>query len=379
MPYLGEDTPKLGFGLMRLPRGEDRMFDMPQICDMVDAFMGAGLSYFDTARVYDGSETAARIALVERYPRDSFTLATKCAAWARRCTSRDDAIEMFETSLERSGAGYFDYYLLHNVGDDRRAFYDKWDLWDWGLELKKEGRIRHFGFSFHDNAEVLRELLELHPDVEFVQLQINWADWEDGNVQSRKCWEVAREFEKPVIIMEPVKGGTLANLPEPVMEILREAMPDRTATEWALRFAMNTEGLITMLSGMSSIEQMEQNIATWKALSPLSDTELAALDRARTKLAETIAVPCTGCHYCMDVCPVGMNIAGIMEALNRKAIYGGNKGIGWYRWMTSTVKADDCLHCHACESACPQHIPIVENLELARGYFEGAKGGEGIS
>ena len=369
MSYLGEDVAKLGFGLMRLPRNEDKLFDIPTICDMVDEFLAAGCTYFDTARVYDGSEWAASKALVERHPRDSFTLATKCAAWLGNKT-REQAIATFETSLERTGAGYFDFYLLHNVGNQRTQVFEDWGMFDWGTSLKKKGLVRNFGFSFHDNAELLRRLLETYPEVDFVQLQINWADWEDGNVQSRKNWEVCREFEKPFVIMEPIKGGTLAHPPEPVMEILREAEPDRTAAEWALRFAMNREGLITALSGMRSVEDVKRNVATWKALTPLTEHELATFDRARAKLAELNVVPCTGCHYCMKKCPVEMNIGGILESYNRLFIYGEKDALGWYKWEARDRKASECLHCHQCESVCPQHIEIVSYLEKAAEALE---------
>ena len=369
MSYLGEDTKKLGFGMMRLPKNEDNSFDIPQICDMVDAFMGAGCTYFDTARVYKGSERVTRQTLVERYPRDSFTLATKNAAWCGYDT-REDAIAAFDTSLEETGAGYFDYYLLHNIGSTRTHFFEDWGFWEWGRNLKEKGLIRNFGFSFHDNAELLRELLEKYPFVDFVQLQINWVDWEDGNVQSRKNWEVAREFGKPVVIMEPLKGGILVNPPDSVMEIFREANPDRTAVEWGLRFAMNTEGLIAALSGMNTLEGMRQNLATMKSLTPLSDKELETFDRARSKFKETLTVPCSSCHYCMENCPVGMNISGIMESLNRGSMFGAIRGWGGYQWHAREVKGSECLRCYQCEDVCPQHIDIVAQIEKAVGLYE---------
>lgn len=368
MSYLGEETPKLGFGMMRLPRNEDKMFDVPQVCDMVDEFMAAGCTYFDTARVYSGSEWVTNRALVERYPRDSFTLATKNAAWAGNKT-REDAIATFDTSLEKTGAGYFDYFLLHNVGNTRKLVFDEWGMWEWASGLKDKGLIRHFGFSFHDTADVLRQVLEAHPEVDFVQLQINWADWEDSSVQSRQCGEVAREYEKPVVIMEPIKGGTLSNLPEPVMDILREAEPDRSAAEWALRFAMNVEGLITALSGMSTIEQVQKNVATWKSLTPLSEQERATLDSARKKLKELNVIPCTGCGYCMKQCPVGMNIPGILELYNRMHIYGKIDNADWLVWMMRNKRTGECLHCYQCENACPQHIDIVSQVEKTKELF----------
>ena len=371
MAYLGEGTTKLGFGLMRLPRLEDGTIDVAQVSQMVDEFLAAGGTYFDTAWAYGGSEEAIRQALVERHSRDAYTLATKNAAWIS-ATSAEEARSQLDVSLERSGAGYFDYYLLHNLGAGRTAVFERWGMWDWAKEMKAEGKIRHLGFSFHDNAETLKRILDAHADdAEFVQLQINYADWEDGSVQSRKVWEVARGYGKPVVIMEPVKGGMLANPPAPVLDILRAAEPDRSPVEWALRFALNTEGLIACLSGMSSLQQMRENLATLGRLSPLSQAEIDTLAAARAKLAELIAVPCTGCHYCMEDCPVSMPIASIMESLNRAALYGEDKGKGNYGFATREgVKASDCIQCAQCEAACPQHIDIVHQLEVAAEKFE---------
>ena len=260
MAYLGEGTTKLGFGLMRLPKLEDGSIDVPQTSQMVDEFLSAGGTYFDTAWAYGGSEEAIRQALVQRYPRESYTIATKNAAWLGP-KNADEAKDQLNVSLERLGTDYVDYYLLHNLGATRTAYFEDWGMWEWALKMKSEGKIRHLGFSFHDNAEKLDEVLREHADqAEFVQLQINYADWEDGSVQSRGVYEVARKYNKPVVIMEPVKGGMLANPPEPVAQILRDANPDRTPVEWALRFAMNVEGLIACLSGMSSLEQMRQNL-----------------------------------------------------------------------------------------------------------------------
>ncbi|MBR4759612.1 MAG: aldo/keto reductase, partial [Lachnospiraceae bacterium] len=206
--YLGESTKKLGFGLMRLPRieGSDDVIDIEQTKEMVDLFMDAGCTYYDTAWIYPGSEEAIKKALVDRYPRESYTLATKNAAWAG-CKTREDAIAQFETSLNRTGAGYFDYYLLHNLGQNRTKAFEEFDMWRFAFDMKAEGKIKHVGFSFHSTAEELEEILTAHPEAEFVQLQINYGDWENIDIQSRKVYEVARKHEKPVVIMEPVKGG----------------------------------------------------------------------------------------------------------------------------------------------------------------------------
>ncbi|HAM14565.1 MAG TPA: Fe-S oxidoreductase [Eggerthellaceae bacterium] len=371
MGYLGQDIPKLGFGLMRLPKLEDsETIDIEQTKQMVDAFLQAGGTYFDTARAYGGSEDAVRQALVERYPRESFQLATKNAAWIGP-KSYEDARKDFDISLEKTGAGYFDFYLIHNTGSFRTKVFDDLEMWDFVQELKAAGKVKHIGFSHHDSAERLEEIILAHPEMEFVQLQVNWADWDNANTQSRKCVETARKHELPVVVMEPVRGGTLANPPEPVAEILRDANPDATFVEWALRFVWGLEGLITALSGMSSLEQMQQNLATWKGYEPLSHDELATLKRARQKLDEMLDNPCTSCQYCMKACPKDIKIAQVMEALNRGAMYGQDNGKNWYGFNTSGGgKASECIQCFSCEAACPQHIEIVGKLERAADLFE---------
>ena len=244
MSYLGEDIKKLGFGLMRLPQ-QNEVIDIEQTKQMVDLFIKAGFTYFDTAWAYAGSEDAIRQALVERYPRQSYQLATKNAAWIN-CKTKEDAIDQFETSLKRTGAGYFDFYLLHNLGESRTRFFDDFDMWAWVQQKKQEGLIKHIGFSFHSTPEELEGILLAHPEMEFVQLQINYADWENPAVQSKKCYEVARKFNKPVIIMEPVKGGMLATPPASVLQVLNQAEPDSSAASWAIRFAASLDGIITV-------------------------------------------------------------------------------------------------------------------------------------
>ena len=261
MTYLGQEIRKLGFGLMRLPMIGDEV-DIEQTKQMVDLFLSKGFTYFDTAYGYLGgkSEKAVKTALVDRYPRESFQLATKLPAWAGANTA-EEAQNMFYTSLERTGAGYFDFYLLHNLGDSRTKAFDRFGIWDFLAEQKKKGLIKHLGFSFHDKADKLDELLTLHPDMEFVQLQINYADWESASIQSRACYEVARKHGKPVIIMEPVKGGSLASLPAPIEKIFKDADPEASLPSWAIRFAASLDGLVTVLSGMSTLEQMQDNLS----------------------------------------------------------------------------------------------------------------------
>ena len=293
--YTMDSIKKLGFGLMRLPKIDDQI-DIEQTKQMVDMFLEAGFTYFDTAWAYAGSEDAIRRALVERYPRESYQLATKNAAWIK-CETREDALAQFETSLAQTGAGYFDFYLLHNLGEKRTSYFDKWNLWDWILELKASGKIKHAGFSFHSTPEELDELLTAHPEMDFVQLQINYADWENPSIQSRACYEVARKHNKHVVIMEPVKGGMLANPPKPVLDVLKAAEPESSAASWAIRFAASLPGVITVLSGMSNVEQMADNLSYMKDFAGLSDAERTTLDAARAELARIPLIPCTTCNY----------------------------------------------------------------------------------
>ena len=319
MSYLGEDIKKLGFGLMRLPQ-KDGKIDVEQTKVMVDKFLDAGFTYFDTAWAYAGSEDAIRQALVERYPRDKFQLATKNAAWIN-CKTREEAIAQFDTSLKQTGAGYFDFYLLHNLGESRTKAFDDFDMWSWIQEMKAEGKIKHIGFSFHSTPEELEEILNKHPEMEFVQLQINYADWENPAIKSKECYEVARKHGKPVIIMEPVKGGMLANPPEQVQKVFKEANPDASVASWAIKFAASLEGVITVLSGMSNIEQMEDNISYMKDFTKLSDKEEETINKAQEILKSIPIIPCTTCNYCAKVCPMKIGISGSFTAMNYLTLY----------------------------------------------------------
>ena len=365
MGYLGEDIKKLGFGLMRLPQ-KDGKIDVEQTKVMVDKFLDAGFTYFDTAWAYAGSEDAIRQALVERYPRDKFQLATKNAAWIN-CKTREEAIAQFDTSLKQTGAGYFDFYLLHNLGESRTKAFDDFDMWSWIQEMKAEGKIKHIGFSFHSTPEELEEILNKHPEMEFVQLQINYADWENPAIKSKECYEVARKHGKPVIIMEPVKGGMLANPPEQVQKVFKEANPDASVASWAIKFAASLEGVITVLSGMSNIEQMEDNISYMKDFTKLSDKEEETINKAQEILKSIPIIPCTTCNYCAKVCPMKIGISGSFTAMNYLTLYNDMAAAKhqeeWLVGGHGLKKASECIKCGRCEQACPQHIQIRKELE----------------
>lgn len=365
MGYLGEEIPKLGFGLMRLPMiGED--VDIEQTKQMVDLFIKKGFTYFDTAYGYLGgkSEAAAKVALVDRYPRESFQLATKLPAWAG-ASNAEEAKQMFYTSLERTGAGYFDFYLLHNLGDNRTKVFDDFGIWEFVKELKEQGLIKHLGFSFHDTADKLEEILKLHPEVEFVQLQINYIDWEDEHVQSRKNYEVCKKYGKPVIVMEPVKGGTLAKLPADIDKIFKDADPSASAPSWALRFVASHDNLVTVLSGMSTFEQMQDNVSFMENFKPLTDDEYKVIDKVIDALHAKPTIPCTGCSYCTKGCPQGVNIPGCFNSMNTYLTYDNvDAAKGGYFWATQKGgKASECIGCGQCETVCPQHISIIDELK----------------
>ena len=366
MAYLGEEIKKLGFGLMRLPKLDDDTIDVEQTKKMVDLFLDAGFTYFDTAWAYAGSEDAIRQALVERYPREKFQLATKNAAWIN-CKTREDATAQFETSLKQTGAGYFDFYLLHNLGEMRTQYFDNFDLWSWVQEKKSQGLIKHVGFSFHSTPEELEAILTAHPEMEFVQLQINYADWENPAVQSRACYEVACKHGKPVIIMEPVKGGMLATPPESVEKILKDAEPDASPASWAVRFAANLEGVITVLSGMSNVEQMQDNLSYMKTFDGLSEKEKETLDKAQEELKKIPLIPCTTCNYCAKVCPKEIGISGSFTAMNYLTLYGSKpQALHQENWLVGghgRKSATECVKCGKCEEVCPQHIKICDELE----------------
>lgn len=365
---------KMGFGCMRLPlldKNDPKSIDMPQFKQMVDAFMEAGNTYFDTAFVYhEGeSEVALGKALVARYPRESFTIATKCLAWA--LPNKEAAQECLDVSLRRLGTDYVDYYLLHNVGGKRTAKFDEYGMWDFAQEQKAIGKIRHVGFSIHDDAECLDRLLTAHSEMDFVQLQVNYLDWDDPKFDAKRLMEVAAAHGKPVIIMEPARGGVLCKLPEDIAGILEEAKPGSTPAEWAYRFCWNLPNVIAVLSGMSTIDQARENLASYRDNKPFDDSERAALEKVMGELRSMASVPCTACGYCIEGCPSHVKIPDIMALLNLEEMTRDREFVkGLYSWQAAEGRASECIRCGACEDMCPQGIGIIEQLERAAEQYE---------
>ncbi len=369
---------RFGFGCMRLPvtdENDQTTFDMPQIEQMVDEFLAAGFTYFDTAYIYHGreGENAVRRALVERHPREAFVLADKLPTMSLK--EEGDQERIFEEQLAKCGVEYFDYYLLHHLGG---LFYKnaaKFDSFSFIRRLKEEGKVRNIGFSYHHDPAFLDQLLTEHPEVDFVQLQINYLDWEDPAVQSRACWEVARKHGKPIVVMEPVKGGGLSQLPPEAVELLREADPDASPASWALRFAAGVEGVMMVLSGMSTIDQLHDNVATMGDFKPLTDDEHALLRAVADIVHNQTVVPCTACRYCVDSCPKGIAIPEYFALLNadkRMVSQGFSTQRIFYRnLMNAHGKASECIGCRRCERMCPQGIHIPEELKKVVAAFEG--------
>ena len=368
--YFGKEVPKLGFGLMRLPK-KGLHTDIEQVKHMVDLFMEAGFTYFDTAYVYLGSEAAIRKALVDRYSRESYTLATKLNAFIMAPTEKA-AKKQFFTSLERTGAGYFDYYLLHAMMENNYTRYDKFHLWDFVGEQKEKGLIRNLGFSFHAGPKLLDQLLTDHPEVDFVQLQINYADWENPSVAARANYEVARKHGKSIVVMEPVKGGNLANPPAAVKKLFDEYHPDMSYASWAIRFVASLDGIITVLSGMSDTQQMEDNLSYMKKFQPLNEAEQKIIQEAQRILGNSSTIPCTACHYCTEGCPKKIPIPEIFSAMNKQL---GNgqiaEAVSDYQKATNSAgMASECVGCKQCERACPQHLKIVDGLKQCAAALE---------
>lgn len=370
---------KLGFGLMRMPvldKANAADVDIEQVKKMVDLFMEKGFTYFDTAWMYNGfaSESVAKQVLVDRYQRDSFTLATKLHAGF--FDSFEDRDKVFYAQLEHTGAGYFDYYLLHGIEASMLKKYEQFDCFNWLLDKKAKGLVKHAGFSFHDSAELLDRILTDHPEMEFVQLQINYLDWESEWIQSRACYEVATRHKKPVIVMEPVKGGTLAQVPAEAEKLLKDADPSMSVSSWAIRFAASLDNVMMVLSGMSSIEQMEDNLSYMEDFQPLTEQEKEICHKVADIINGQITVPCTGCSYCTEGCPMHIAIPQYFSLYNED-MREHLEEKGWtvnftnYNILASKFgKAMDCVACGQCEGVCPQHLPIIEHLQAVSKHFD---------
>lgn len=357
---------RLGFGAMRLPlkdANDKTSIDQETLNQMVDVFMAAGFTYFDTAYMYhdEMSESALKKALVDRYPRESYVLADKMPTVIVK--SPDDYERFFTTQLERTGAGYFDYYLMHNMGKDRYAKTMEFGGFEYVLRQKAEGKIKKFGFSFHDDAETLERILTEHPEIDFVQLQINYLDWDNDVIQSRKCYEVATRFNKPVVVMEPVKGGMLANLPESAAALFKEHDGTASPASYALRFVASLNNVMMVLSGMSTLEQMQENTRIMTEAKPLTEQERALLQKVTESINASIAIPCTSCGYCMEVCPKNIAIPGLFALYNNHKTTGNFSNMYYNRTVYGKGKASDCIGCHLCEKNCPQHIRIPDELK----------------
>ena len=370
---------KLGMGLMRLPlmdENDQTSIDYEEVNKMVDAYMDAGFDHFDTAFVYHEGvgEAAFRKCVVERHPRESFKIATKLPLFV--ITEESQLEPIFAQQLENCGVDYIDYYMLHNVSGFTENAWKNVDLYSFIQKKKEEGYIKHIGISTHGNAEFLEEILFEHPELEFVLLQINYLDWEDEGIESRKCLEVARKYNKQVMIMEPYKGGFLADVPEEAEKIMKEYNPDRSVVSWAMRFVANIEDVEVVLTGASNLEQLESNIREFNDADPLNDEEMEIISQVSEIINSNITVDCTKCRYCVDTCPEDIDIAKIFDLYNKHKLLEtdewtqfGNAYLN-YTKLDGVGIASDCIECENCIEECPQQINIPEVLKDVAKTFE---------
>lgn len=362
---------KLGFGLMRLPKDKQGQIKLDEVQRMVDSYMERGFNYFDTAYVYEGSEEAIRQTLVEKYPRDVYTLADKLPAWKLTC--QEDVERIFQESLNRTGVDYFDFYLLHSVEKSHYPTYEKYQCFDFIQEMKKQGKIKYMGFSFHDDADFLDKVLTEHPEIDFVQLQLNYLDWENEVIQSRRNYEVARKHHKPIIVMEPIKGGTLASFSDDIERIYKDYAPQKSIASWALRYVASLEGVMTILSGMSNAQQMNDNLDTMTHFEKINNEEAKLIKQVTDQVLSYPTIPCTKCRYCTPGCPMHIQIPDLFTAYNSVKMYGENRRYQTYYKDHSTgdyQPAKACIACGQCESVCPQHLEIISLLKEVSEVFD---------
>jgi predicted aldo/keto reductase-like oxidoreductase len=369
--FFGNIKNNFGFGCMRLPM-KDGEVNYEEMNKMVDLFLEAGFNYFDTAHGYLGgkSETALKECLTKRYPREQYILTNKLTNFFFK--KEEDIRPFFESQLAACGVSYFDFYLMHAQSEDHFAYFKKCRAYETALELKEKGKIKHFGISFHDRADVLEKILKEYPQIEVVQIQFNYVDYEDEAVESRKCYEVCKKYGKPVIVMEPVKGGSLVNLPQEAKDVFDEVGNGLSYASYAIRFAAGFDQIMMVLSGMSNLEQMQDNLSYMKDFKPLSEKEKAAVDQVCTIFRNLGAIPCTACRYCTDGCPKHISIPDLFSCMNAKQIF-KDWNQDWYYnevYTKNAGKASDCIKCGKCEKACPQHLPIRKLLEEVAGVFE---------
>lgn len=366
-------------GMMRLPLLDENdvtSIDYDQVYKMVDLYMESGFNHFDTAFVYHEGvgEEAFRKSVVERYPRESFTISTKLPLFV--ITEESQLEPLFKQQLENCGLDYFDYYLLHNVSGFTENAWKNVDLYSFVQKKKEEGFIKHIGLSTHGNAEFLEGILSKHPELEFVLLQINYLDWEDEAIESRKCLEVAKKYDVPVMIMEPYKGGFLADVPEEAEKLMKEYNPDKSVVSWAMRFVANLDNVSLVFTGASTLEQLQNNIDEFKNADPLNDEELAILENVREIINRNIAVNCTKCRYCVESCSSEIDIPRLFDIYNKHNMLGiddwtphGNAYLN-YSKLPNVGIASDCIGCDICIAECPQHINIPEVLKDVAKTFE---------
>ena len=373
-PFFPEIHGNFGFGCMRLPM-KDGKVNYDEFCRMADAFIASGLNYFDTAHGYIGgqSETAIRDCVAKRHARSEFLLTDKLTT--PYFNKEEDIRPFFESQLRACGVEYFDFYLMHAQDRNNYQKYKRCRAYETAVQLKAEGKLRHFGISFHDKAEVLDMILTEHPEIEIVQIQFNYVDYEDASVESRKVYEVCEKHGKPVIVMEPVKGGSLVNLPAEADRILRGLNGGSNAS-YALRFAASFPNMAMVLSGMSNMEQMEDNLSAMRDFVPLSEAEMEAVHQVCGIFRGLNLVPCTGCRYCVEEsqCPRGIRIPDMFSSLNaHEAFHNWNTGYYYNNVITGEGhgKASECIRCGKCEKVCPQHLPIRELLKKVAATFEG--------